>query len=229
MNKINVIQKIIDKKKARTYLEIGVSQGVSFMPIKARHKIAVDPKFAITRKSRIKWLLMNFDNVMADFNECTSDDFFARNPSHRADVVFIDGLHTFEQSLRDVVNSLSNLNESGVILIHDCLPPHRAAANPTQLSQQQAADLNIAGWTPEWCGDVWKTICYLRSQRSDLKVFVLDFDMGIGIVTRGIPDSRLNLSEDELNKMTYEDLVRDKKNLLNLKDENYLLEFLKSI
>jgi len=230
MNTTDVIQRLIDKTRARTYLEIGVHQGVSFMPIRIRHKIAVDPKFAITRKSRLKWLIMNFANVTAEFHEVTSDAYFARKKSsERFDVVFVDGLHTYEQSLRDVTNSLNNLNKSGVVVIHDCIPPHRAAAHPSQLSQKQAAELNIPGWTPEWCGDVWKTICYLRSQRNDLRVFVLDCDYGLGIVTRGKPDNRLNLSEEELNKMTVEDLLRDKTNLLNLKGESYLPEFLEGL
>jgi hypothetical protein len=116
-----------------------------------------------------------------------------------------------------------------VVVIHDCNPPHRAAAHPSQLSQKQAAELKIPGWTPEWCGDVWKAICYLRSQRNDLRVFVLDFDYGLGIVTRGKPDNRLNLSEEELNKMTFEDLLRDKTNLLNLKGKSYLSEFLERL
>ena len=228
MNKTDIIQRVIETRNAQTYLEIGVENGVSFMPIRARYKIAVDPKFAITRKSRIKWLVKNFANWRAEFHEVTSDVYFSRNQTKRFDVVFIDGLHTYEQSLRDVVNSLERLNEAGVIFLHDCIPPHRAAAYPSRVSAQQAAELNIGGWTPEWCGDVWKTICHLRSQRSDLRVFVLDGDYGLGVVTRGAPESVLNLTKSELDKMTYEDLVRDRVNLLNLKDENYALEFLKS-
>jgi len=143
MNRTEVIQKIIDRKKTHTYLEIGVDEGTSFMPIKAGHKIAVDPQFAITWKSRMKWLVLNLNNLRAEFPECTSDSYFARKPTKRLDVVFIDGLHTYEQSLRDVTNSPSNLNESCVVLTHDCIPPRRGAAHPSQLSQKEAAELNI--------------------------------------------------------------------------------------
>jgi hypothetical protein len=58
---------------------------------------------------------------------------------------------------------------------------------------------------------------------------VLDCDFGLGIVMKGKPDNYLNLSKDELDKMTYEDVINGKENLLNLKDENYLFEFLKTI
>ena len=55
-----------------------------------------------------------------------------------------------------------------------------------------------------------------------MQVFVLDCDFGLGIVMKGAPDKLLNLSEEVLDKMTYEDLSRERRNLLNLKDENYL-------
>ncbi len=229
MNRTAVIQRIIDKTKAKTYLEIGVGKGTNFFPIRARHKIAVDPHFTFSKRRKIKWTLKNLYNVVAMYHESTSDSYFARNKSiDRLDVVFIDGLHTYEQSLRDVMNSLVNLNKTGVIVMHDSSPPNQAAARP-EAPCNHATELGLPGWTGEWCGDVWKTICYLRSHRTDLRVFVLDCDYGLGIVTKGEADSCLNLSQMELNEMTYEDLVSDRRNLLNLKDESYLFEFLENI
>lgn len=229
MNRTDVIQRIIDKKKARTYLEIGVKDGSNFFPIKAREKVAVDPNFTFSRKCRTGWTFRNLCNVAARYHKSTSDSYFAhKKPTQRFDVVFIDGLHTYEQSSKDVIKSLSNLNETGVIVIHDCNPPNQASAYPAE-SAQHAAQLTASTGTEGWCGDVWKTICYLRSHREDLRVFVLDCDYGLGIVTQGQADSRLNLSEEQLNEMTYEDFAGDRRNLLNLRDESYLCEFLGSI
>lgn len=229
MKRRDVIQKIIDKKKARTYLEIGLGGGRNFFKIKAPYKIAVDPKFDFTGTYRFKWTIKNLCNVRARFYECTSDQYFAfKKPTLRYDVIFVDGLHTYKQSLRDVMNSLDSLNDTGVIVMHDCNPQNEAVAYPAE-SLEHAATLNIPGWTDRWTGDVWKTICYLRSQRRDLKIFTFDFDYGLGIVTRGKADTYLNLSEKQLDKMTYADLERDRRNLLNLKDENYLPIFLESI
>jgi hypothetical protein len=229
MNRIEVVQKIIYKKRARTYLEIGVSFGRTFFPIKARQKIAVDPNFRFSTKTRIKWIFKNSYNLTAKYYACTSDNFFSSISSiDRFDVVLIDGLHTYQQSLKDVINSLGSLSENGIIVMHDCNPPHQAAAYPAE-SYESAAALNLPGWTGEWCGDVWKTICYLRSQRIDLNVFVLDCDRGLGIVMKGDPDNCLNMNEEVLNKMTYEDLSRERKKFLNLKDESYFFEFLETI
>ena len=50
MDRIKVIQSIVDKIKARMYLEIGVEFGTTFFYIKANRKIAVDPEFKISLK-----------------------------------------------------------------------------------------------------------------------------------------------------------------------------------
>lgn len=229
MNKTEVIQRIIDKVKARSYLEIGVDFARNFFAIKALQKVAVDPAFTFTKENKKKWRSKNWYNWLARYYEITSDEYFSRKkPRKRFDVIFVDGLHNFKQSLSDVVNSLNCLKENGVIVMHDCNPPHAAAAHPAN-SIKHAAELKISGWTGEWCGDVWKTICYLRSQRKDLRVFVLDCDYGLGIVTRGEADSCLDLSEEELDKMTYEDLAGNRKKLLNLKDEAYFEKFIATI
>ena len=51
----------------------------------------------------------------------TSDDFFRIN-KNKFDVIFIDGLHEYQQAVNDIENSLGCLNENRVILLDDCLP-----------------------------------------------------------------------------------------------------------
>ena len=63
MNRLEVIQGIIDKKRAKIYLEIGVYDGRLFLKVRAGRKIAVDPKFIIKRKTKLKLSLMNFSNA----------------------------------------------------------------------------------------------------------------------------------------------------------------------
>ena len=38
------------------------------------------------------------------------------------DIIFIDGLHEYDQVKKDIVNSLKFIDEKGFILIHDLLP-----------------------------------------------------------------------------------------------------------
>jgi hypothetical protein len=226
MNRIDVIQKIIRKTGAKYYLEIGVSRGDCFLSIKARRKVAVDPKFNLPqeRKLKIRWR-----NRRSQYHELTSDDFFSKvRFPHSFDVIFIDGLHTYGQSLKDVENALGILGQNGVIIMHDCNPLDPATAYPAQ-SYAHAASLGLPGWNGGWMGDVWKTICHLRSQRTDLKVFVLDCDFGLGIITRGAADDVLGLAAGELQKMDYHSLADNRRKLLNLKGEDYFPEFLRTL
>ena len=80
-----------------------------------------------------------------------------------------------------------------------------------------------------WCGDVWKTIVHLRSTRKDLNIFVLDCDFGIGVVSKGSPDKWLDYSADQIKAMNFDDLNGNRDDLLNLKPQEYLYEFLGTI
>ncbi|MBF0546129.1 MAG: class I SAM-dependent methyltransferase [Candidatus Riflebacteria bacterium] len=229
MNRIDILQKILDRKKARTYLEIGVDRGECFFPLKAKRKIALDLSFHFSTRTKVKWVLKNPCNLLAKFYRMSSNEFFQKiKLPWRLDVSFIDGLHTYQQVLNDVQNVLLYLKSDGVIVLHDCNPGNALEAYPAN-SIQDAASLNLPGWDWYWCGDVWKAICYLRNFRKDLNVFVLDCDFGVGIITRGKPSECLNFSEDELNKMSFDYFEKNRNWLLNLKNENYLFEFLKTI
>ncbi len=51
----------------------------------------------------------------------------------------------------------------------------------------------------------------------------------MGMVTRGKADTYLKLTKAQIDVMTYDDLENDRKNLLNLRNLDYLSEFLRSI
>lgn len=229
MKRTEVIQKILNRKKSPVYLEIGMGTGKNFFKIKARQKIAVDPHFSFSARQRISWIFRNPRNLFAKYYEMTSDDFFTHaKDSFTFDVIFIDGLHSHAQTMKDVKNALGVLKEDGVIVMHDCNPPNEAAAFPAN-DYDHAALMNLNGWTGEWCGDVWKTICVLRSTRKDLRIFVLNCDHGLGIITRGKSESLLTFSAEEIEVMPYETLSENREVLLNLKEEDFFFEFLETI
>jgi hypothetical protein len=162
----------------------------------------------------------------------TSDDYFKLKSDtlikNGLDFVFIDGLHTYEQSLRDVNNALKYLKKGGVILMHDCCPSSESAAYPAK-SLEDANSLNLLGWTGEWNGDVWKTIVYLRSNHNDLNIFVLDCDYGLGIITRSNAENMLKYSIEDIQNLSYNDLEKNRTNILNLKSMNYFEGFIKML
>ncbi len=229
MDRISVIQEIIDRRSAKTYLEIGVRSGDAFLKMRAKSKYGVDPVFTISHGKKIRYYFKNPYNIFNKYFSVESDIFFDKEKSLLSktgiDVAFIDGLHTFPQSLKDVQNSLGYLNDNGVIVLHDCNPSSAAAALPAK-SLEDIGKVNPPGFSGVWNGDVWKTIVCLRATREDLNVFVLDCDFGLGVITKGRPENTLKYSAKEVQNSSYADLSKNRRTLLNLKEAGYFREFL---
>lgn len=236
MNRRSLIQMVLDKKGSGNYLEIGVRRGRTFLPVRARKKFAVDPVFLISNRDRVIWSLKNPCNLRARYFEVESNDFFAENSQllyrYRPDVVLVDGLHLFEQSLQDVLNSLAYLNEGGVIVIHDCNPlaePDAARAE----SAEKAVEVmqRYPSSSGAWNGDVWKAIVYIRRHLRQLSVFVLDCDHGLGVVQGSLPVGHTENRDaiEELRDLPYSYLENDRERLLNLKSAYYVTEFVEGL
>ncbi|WP_231995897.1 class I SAM-dependent methyltransferase [Mycobacterium sp. 852002-51163_SCH5372311] len=227
MNRIKVVNQALDGRMQRVYLEIGVECGRAFRRIVADEKIAVDPAFMLSARSRRR---AEANARATHYFEMTSDAFFASQGSfleqRGIDVALIDGLHTYEQVLRDVENTLRYLRDDGVIVLHDCNPSRPSIGCPAT----SYADFRAQNrwWNILWSGDVWKAIVHLRSTRDDLLIAVLNGDFGVGIIRKGLPESRLPYSVTEVEALNYADLTADRERLLNLKPPTYLGEFLDS-
>ena len=189
MYKSNIIQTFICKLGAKSYLEIGTYRGETFFDIVASHKVGIDimaPKLF----------------PMKGISNKTSDEFFAEN-KETFDVILIDGLHYAEQAKRDIENALQILNPKGVIVVADLLPPK-------EYYQLVPPEPN----TIQWTGDTWKTWVRLRETREDLSMFVVDADLGCGIITVGSQDLLEN--DKELN---WENFDRYKQQWMNIISE----------
>jgi len=172
MNRIDVINHLIGKKRFTKYLEIGVRYPCEcFDLIQCSHKDSVDPGVE-NEKNPVKYLF-------------TSDDFFTRlesgmtdlPPDFKWDIVFIDGLHISHQVERDILNSLNHLSEGGYIVLHD--------GNPFLYDVNYERVIEDY-WGQPWNGTVWKAIYKLLCSRSDLDIFTVNTDEGLGIIRRGV-------------------------------------------
>ena len=225
MDRLEVIQRLIDKRNFSIYLEIGVSTGWVFFKIKCKKKIAVDPEFRFNWKGRLGETFKNIYNVSAVFFKKTSDEFFSQDAhdvlkTGKLDIVLIDGMHEFHHALNDVLNSLEYLSENGVIIMHDCNPKTPEAA--VSFEEWRKRD-----FTGDWLGDVWKCIPYLKECRPDLDVFVADCDLGLGVITKrsGVPIPEPQ-SKERFKNLSFNELNCDRQNILNLKPESHLYEFI---
>ena len=160
-SRLDMINYFIKKNDYKSYLEIGCDKNQIFSQISLNKKIGVDP--------------YSGGNVRK-----TSDDFFREN-AEKFDLIFIDGLHVYDQVKRDIVNSINFLNKEGVILVHDCLP---------DTIGKQA----VPRYKMQWNGDVWKAIVDLR-QRDDLEIHTCFVDQGIGIIKKENNSSILKINK----------------------------------
>ncbi len=104
MYRTEIIQSLVNKINAKSYLEIGIDNGINFSNIVCDKKVSVDPN----------------TNTSA-MHHVTSDAFFDSN-TDTFDVIFIDGLHHADQVYRDIENSLKILAPNGYIICHDMNP-----------------------------------------------------------------------------------------------------------
>lgn len=151
-SRLALIKRAIDVTNAKSYLEIGCDKDQIFSKISVDYMVGVDPA--------------NGGNI-----RMTSDEFFAQN-TDTFDVIFIDGLHYYEQVSRDLDNALAILNEGGIIILHDMLPTSKKQAVVPIPTKQQA-----------WLGDVWR-LAFDLANREDINFKLVLIDCGCGVVQK---------------------------------------------
>lgn len=168
------LERLYEWISPETVIEIGVYLGSSLALLRSPTiAIAVDPAPMMTSTLRTE------THVFVE----TSDEFFAQRHHEKIlggqpmSVGFIDGLHLFEQALRDFINLESCSGARSVILFHDTVP----LDEPTQTRTRN---------TQFHTGDVWKTILCLKHYRPDLDVFTIATPpTGLTVVTGLDPTS----------------------------------------
>jgi SAM-dependent methyltransferase len=220
VNRTTVLQRIIDAIRGEIYLEIGVETGDNFFQIAAPAKFAVDPQFKIPGGP----LDMDGESFFAQ----PSDAFFLNPPEllqeRGIDVALVDGLHTWDQALRDIEHCLRYLKPGGVIVVHDCLPATAAEAAPTHAQAKAMPE-----FSGNWTGDVYRAIIALRMRYPDLDVAVLNTDHGVGLIRRRQPETLLELPDDQLMRIDFDQLDAARERLLNLKSPNWFNVWLKDL
>ena len=194
MNRWDLINQVIDLKKFSSYLEIGCDNDHAFSQIKLKDKIGVDP------------------NSGGNFRG-TSDEFFLKN-KRKFDCIFIDGLHEYDQVNQDILNSLENLNENGMILLHDCLPK---SLNQQAVPRHQ--------WI--WNGDVWKCIVKFRC-REDLDIVTCKIDHGISIIRKIKNKKKLSLIIKDYKKLKFKNFYYNHKEYMRIMEYDEVLEYIKN-
>ena len=212
-----IIQMVVRELGKPDYLEIGVKEGLSFLPVAAKRKIAVDPEFKFDYRKNGK------ENET--YHEITSDEYFATRNDNIDGVIFIDGLHTCSQVLRDIDNALKCMTSDSVIIVDDTSPLKDTEAVAAK-NIDDAARIVGPSFDLSWCGDVWKAIAITRATATDLHVFTVQGHRGLTFITRGEPESVLSIPVEEILSADYKYLSDARDKILNMKDNAYMEEWL---
>lgn len=151
MQRYQIINHLIKKYNFKNYLEIGTQHGNCFVNI----ELPREQKYCID-------IQKNF----ADLDEEISSDAFFTKLERKYDLIFIDGDHSYEQSLKDVKNALNALTSGGMIVCHDCYP------------------ISLAETSASCKGGVYKTILHLKSKNPELSIYVINSDCGVGVIQK---------------------------------------------
>jgi len=184
-----VLRWIHELLQPANYIEIGVAKGISLQAaLEGTLCLGIDPS------PRVAGTLPQDIRIFTT----TSDDFFGQQElpallgaTHFA-LAFIDGLHLWEQALRDFINLERYAGPDSVVLIHDCLPLDEITSARTQT-------------TAFYSGDVWKLPLCLQEQRPDLRITtVRTWPTGLCMVTHLDPASRVLTAgyEEFVNRYT---------------------------
>ncbi len=173
-NRISFISAATQKFKNCRYLEIGCDNNICFKSIPVINKIGVDPD----RGGNVK---------------DTSDNFF-KNNKNKFDVIFIDGLHIYEQCRKDVINSLKVLSKNGFIFLHDMTPRNWAEENVPRLENTL------------WTGNIWKVALEL-SKTQGIDFFVINADMGVGVLKKNEQNIVYHDEYENLKDLKFRDFL----------------------
>jgi predicted O-methyltransferase YrrM len=162
----------------RNYLEIGVDRGRSL-------RLANCPAIGVDPHPRVRDLPANAALFVG-----TSDEFFADHAASIVaagpfDLVYIDGLHLIEQTLRDFANAEQVCHPGSVIAVDDVTPGPGVSRSRTPTSGM-------------WAGDVWKLPAMLAAHRPDLDLELLDVAPAGLLLVRGLNPYRGTAWVDEV-------------------------------
>jgi predicted O-methyltransferase YrrM len=226
VNHVALLRRLALRYHARSYLEIGVKDGYTLFRVPTRRKVGVDPDASLSVRHRTRYARANRWNLLSRAYVTTSDEFFAKDAKRLfgksgVDLVFIDGKHTYEQTLRDIRSALELLSPHGLIVVHDTNPADIAEAWPADSPEAAAAD-NPPGWQGRWCGDVWKAVLAVRQTTPELGLTTLPEDFGMTIINPRIAGPAVASVPREIDSLGFEDFVANRHDWLALRDPSTL-------
>ena len=187
-----------------SYLEVGVCTGATFDAVVAPVKVAVDPNFRFDHEAPER----RVDGT--SYHHVTSDDFFGTvvDDDDTFEVIFLDGLHTLEQTLRDFLNALEHLAPDGVIVIDDVRPSSYLASLP-QRGRVRKARRELGDPDKAWSGDVYRLVYFIDTFCQQLTLRTVADNHGQSVVWRDRRPATTPRTLAAAGSLTFEEMVLD--------------------
>lgn len=213
--RLNALAKTVSASK---YLEIGVAHGTTFHQVDIGYKVAVDPKF--------QFEVEDYKKPDTFFYEVTSDEFFSKvAPEHgKFDLIFLDGLHTFNQTFRDFCASLHYAHENTIWLIDDTYPSSKFAAHPNFKAARRLRKL-ARSKDKAWMGDVFKVVCAIHDffPQFSYATFPDDSQTAVWLETRKNFAPAWSTLE-RISRLHYKDFVQFKNSHMAIMESSKIVE-----
>ena len=193
------------KGGASQYLEIGVQHGYTLEAVNSPLKVGVDPRpmFNVTKLP---------DGVTI---HAVKSDYFFRNIGREVlfDVIFLDGLHEWFQTYRDLTNALNHMVSGGIVVMDDVIPIDATSAIPSLTESYRQRDL-MGSLERRWQGDVYKVVLALIRYHPEIRFRVIDDHAGNSQAVIWLSSSQQTIhkpvaSIDEFNSYSYNEIFKD--------------------
>ncbi len=112
--------------------------------------------------------LVDFRSESMDISQCLAE---INGKGLRYDIILVDPFHEYDTSYRDLEAAFDLIDEGGMLVVHDCLPPN--------------AEIATASFIPGgWCGVTYKAYIDFVRPRRDLDYRTVDADYGCGLIRK---------------------------------------------
>jgi hypothetical protein len=188
----------------RRYLEVGLDHGFTLEAVDAAVRWGVDPYPAF-----------NIKHLPAGVHiaQMTSDDFFATlGRESTFDAIFVDGLHTFRQAYRDVINACRAC-PNGAILVDDVVPCDEISAMPNS-SESMQERVRQGVQHRMWHGDVYRAMLCIAEHHPEISFrTIIDAGNPQALVWLHDPDTPVTCVAqdvlDEYESRAFADVFKD--------------------
>ncbi len=156
----DVLQWLHEELRPDSYIEIGVASGSTL-------RLAAPPTIAVGVDPNPRPEAYEGWSAPTQLLRIPSNEFFATRTlteffgTDHFSMAFVDGLHLYEQALRDILNLEPHAGPDSLIAVHDTIP----------LDEKSSARERT---TKFYTGDVWKVLPWLAAHRPQLSVTTVE-------------------------------------------------------